>query len=138
MTDNTGATGSDTKLITVNQIPPQNQPPVANFTYSIDEHNVTFTDLSEYLDGDIIAWYWDFGDNNSSTLTNPTHTYQEEGSYTVTVNVTDNNENTDTYFNIITITVEDHGDGIPGFEFITFMVSLLGLLVLMERKRKLG
>ena len=138
VTDNDGAPDSDTKTITVNQPPPENQSPIANFTYSLDGYNVTFTDISEDPDGDIIAWYWDFGDDNSSTVTNPTHSYQEEGSYTVTVTVTDNNEDTDTYSKIITVTVEDDGDGIPGFEFIPFMFSLLGLLLLARKKRRCG
>lgn len=30
-------------------------------------------------------WYWDFGDGNSSTLENPTHTYAAAGLYTVTL-----------------------------------------------------
>jgi len=30
-------------------------------------------------------WQWDFGDGNTSTLQNPTHAYQNNGSYTVTL-----------------------------------------------------
>jgi len=35
------------------------------------------------------SWYWDFGDNASSTMQNPTHTYASIGEYTVTLSVTD-------------------------------------------------
>ena len=37
----------------------------------------------------IVAWDWDFGDGNNSNLSNPSHTYQVPGTYTVTLNVTD-------------------------------------------------
>lgn len=32
---------------------------------------------------DVTAYYWDFGDGNSSTLANPVHTYQQAGTYAV-------------------------------------------------------
>jgi PKD repeat protein len=36
------------------------------------------------------AWYWDFGDGNTSTQQNPSHTYAVIGNYTAIVTVTDN------------------------------------------------
>lgn len=83
----TGHVGSDTEIksdfITVT--PP---PPVANFTGSPTKGFapllVQFTDNST---GTITNWEWDFGDGNSSTLTNPSHTYQNAGSYTVRLTV---------------------------------------------------
>lgn len=41
---------------------------------------VNFMDLSE---NGTDAWEWDFGDGNTSTAQNPTHTYAESGLYTV-------------------------------------------------------
>lgn len=41
---------------------------------------VNFTDLST---GTPTSWYWVFGDGNSSTTQNPTHTYTNAGTYTV-------------------------------------------------------
>jgi hypothetical protein len=35
------------------------------------------------------SWYWDFGDNATSTDQNPTHAYASLGEYTVTLTVTD-------------------------------------------------
>lgn len=47
---------------------------------------VQFTDLST---GDISGWLWDFGDGTpTSTSRNPSHTYNNPGSYTVTLEVT--------------------------------------------------
>jgi outer membrane protein assembly factor BamB len=36
------------------------------------------------------AWYWEFGDSTTSTQQNPSHTYSQEGTYLVTLTVTDN------------------------------------------------
>jgi len=46
---------------------------------------VRFTDTST---GSPTAWWWNFGDDSSSTLQNPWHTYQDAGTYTVTLTVT--------------------------------------------------
>ena len=62
--------------------------PVANFEYSYTDNVVpavvSFTNLSTDADES----YWSFGDNNTSTETNPTHTYNEAGNFTVTLKVT--------------------------------------------------
>lgn len=51
--------------------------------------SVQFTDLSA---GTIVDWHWDFGDpsssNNNSNNQNPIHVYNNGGSYTVTLEVT--------------------------------------------------
>jgi PKD repeat protein len=38
-----------------------------------------------------LNYYWEFGDGNTSTSENPLHNYQETGTYTVKLTVTDNN-----------------------------------------------
>ena len=43
---------------------------------------VTFTDEST---GPPASWSWDFGDGNTSTLENPTNTYANDGTYSVTL-----------------------------------------------------
>ncbi len=47
---------------------------------------VMFTDQST-TNGQITNWNWDFGDGNSSTATNPSHTYGSTGTYLVTLQV---------------------------------------------------
>ncbi|WP_194778115.1 PKD domain-containing protein [Pararhodonellum marinum] len=39
--------------------------------------------------GNILSYYWDFGDGNSSTQESPTHIYQEEGEFEVKLQVVD-------------------------------------------------
>lgn len=63
-------------------------PPVADFTASPTSGpaplTVRFTDLST---GEITSYHWDFGDGAASTERDPQHTYQEPGSYTVSLTV---------------------------------------------------
>lgn len=56
--------------------------PVASFQFEISDDNfleVSFTNFSQNAD----SYEWDFGDGNSSTDKDPTHTYAAAGSYTV-------------------------------------------------------
>ena len=54
---------------------------------------ITFFDSSTsdliYDSEDIIEWEWDFGDGESSTDESPTHSYDDVGTYTVTLRVKD-------------------------------------------------
>lgn len=50
--------------------------------------NVDFVDLSTTLSS-IVSWFWDFGDGNTSTAQNPSHTYTSEGIYDVSLVVVD-------------------------------------------------
>mgnify|MGYP005621549165 CR=1 FL=1 len=65
-------------------------PPTANFTWTADGINVSFTDTSTDSDGSIVNWTWDFGDGNVSYEQNPIRVYGADGSYNVTLTVTDN------------------------------------------------
>lgn len=49
---------------------------------------VQFTDRSTVERGQIIRWFWDFGDGTSSTEQNPTHRYSADGQYQVRLTVT--------------------------------------------------
>jgi PKD repeat protein len=55
-------------------------PPQAAFTYDADELDVAFIDNST---ADAVAWLWDFGDGQGSTLASPSHSYATPGSYEV-------------------------------------------------------
>jgi PKD repeat protein len=63
--------------------------PVAAFSADVTEAatdaTVTFTDEST---GVPTEWLWDFGDDTTSTLQNPTHSYTAAGVYEVTLTVT--------------------------------------------------
>ncbi len=72
--------------------------PIADFEYDIQYQKVTFKSLA--LDAD--KHTWNFGDHSFSNEENPTNTYQDLGSYKVTLLVT-NQFGTDSSFKIINI-----------------------------------
>lgn len=49
------------------------------------------------------AWYWDFGDGNTSTEENPVHNYTTEGTYPVSLSVATNTNGTYHYSREITV-----------------------------------
>jgi PKD repeat protein len=58
--------------------------PSANFNESISGNTATFTNLSTSLNN-TLTYSWDFGDGNTSSAQNPSHTYATNGTYTVTL-----------------------------------------------------
>jgi subtilisin family serine protease len=70
--------------------PPANVSPTAAFTETCTQRTCVFADGSADTDGTIAARSWNFGDGGTSTATNPSHTYTADGTYTVTLTVTDN------------------------------------------------
>lgn len=58
--------------------------PVPDFTFKITKGIVVFTNNTT---GDYNSQSWDFGDGTTSDNSNPTHTYQANGAYKVTLNV---------------------------------------------------
>jgi gliding motility-associated-like protein len=63
---------------------------------------IDFTDGSY---SNIVSWSWTFGDGNSSTATNPSHTYPNDQTYTflVTLYVEDANGCKDTITEVVTV-----------------------------------
>jgi PKD repeat protein len=66
-----------------------NAPPAASFTTSIAGMLVDFTDASDDADGSVVSWDWNFGDGNTSSAQNPSHTYGSAGTYEVNLTVMD-------------------------------------------------
>ena len=70
--------------------------PASSFTFNCSDLSCTFVDRSTDADGSVNQWSWDFGDGNTSTEQNPSHTYASAGTYTVELTVTDNDDAIDT------------------------------------------
>ena len=88
-------------------------PPAALFDFTVDGTTVTFFDFSEFAsEGWIIeSWAWDFGDGNTSSEQNPVHTYNDNGTYEVSLTVTtDIGTESDPYIASITINNFSTGD----------------------------
>ena len=87
-------------------VPVVEQPPVSDFAATPQSGNaplaVSFTDLSTNIP---TAWMWNFGDGDTSTLQNPTHTFAGAGAYTVTLTASNNfGSDTQVKTNFITVT----------------------------------
>ncbi|WP_200975645.1 PKD domain-containing protein [Echinicola sp. 20G] len=59
-------------------------PPLADYTFDDEGLTVNFNNTSE----NVVTYSWDFGDGNTSTEENPSHTYVAEGTYTVVLTAT--------------------------------------------------
>jgi PKD repeat protein len=89
VTDNDDLTHLDTATEIV-----ENRPPVALFTQSVADiktsKSTRFDAVISYdPDGKIESYFWDFGDGTNETGVEVRHSYEDDGSYTVTLTVTD-------------------------------------------------
>ncbi len=72
--------------------------PQASFLYAVNELTAIFTNTSS----DATSWLWDFGDGNTSNLSQPAHTYAQSGTYEVCLTAF-NDCGDDTYCTQITV-----------------------------------
>ena len=85
-----------------------NAPPSAAFTYQppnpLEGDEITF-DASGSSDGDgtIVSYAWDFGDGTQGSGVTIAHTYATNGTYTVSLTVTDNDGATKTKTGTVTV-----------------------------------
>ncbi|WP_210649113.1 PKD domain-containing protein [Nocardioides sp. SYSU D00065] len=94
VTDDEGTSGS---VVVPVQVRRTNAPPAASFTTTCRYLACTFdAGASSDADGSVTSYDWDFGDGSSDRTGTATtsHTFATEGSYAVTLTVTDNDEDT--------------------------------------------
>lgn len=91
---NDPATGGDdwrANAVFIGPSPAPNRPPVASFSYACPNLTCSFDGSASYdPDGSVASYGWNFGDGQTATGPTPTHTYATNGTYTVTLTVTDN------------------------------------------------
>lgn len=80
----TNSYGSDTdcSVVTLNAAPAADF--TANRSYACLNQPVAFTDLSS---GNPFTYSWNFGDGGTSSIANPEHTYTQQGTFTVSLTV---------------------------------------------------
>ena len=93
-----------------------NNAPEALFTSEVNEKTVKFTNKSTDTDGDELTYSWDFGDGNTSTDKNPSHTYEKDGNYDVKLTVSDGNSS-DTYTDKVKISSDNDDNNSPEASF---------------------
>ncbi len=107
----------------------------ADKTFGYVPLTINFKDLSTPNDS-IIFWDWDFGDGIDTTYTSYidtiTHIYQDIGTYSVSLTVTDLNDSTDTEQKIDYITIFE-GNEVNGHAYLFNQANHNGIKVLFER-----
>lgn len=94
VTDNGGCASTVTTAVTINPI-------VANFNYTQNACNGSFTVNNTSLGA--VNYNWNFGDNNTSTNTQPQHGYASPGTYSISLIASSSNGCTDTVKKTITV-----------------------------------
>ncbi|MDD5038477.1 MAG: PKD domain-containing protein [Dehalococcoidales bacterium] len=102
ITDDDGGTGTDTLTVTVLDLTPR-----ADFKWSPEPQDegspVQFTDSSSSYPDSIVAWDWDFAGLGSSSEQNPSFIFPDNGTYPVTLRVTDDDGSMDTVIHTVTV-----------------------------------
>ncbi|MBU1941004.1 MAG: PKD domain-containing protein, partial [Candidatus Thermoplasmatota archaeon] len=108
-----GATATATAQVTITGV--GKSVPIANANgpyIGLTSGLVHFDGSKSYdPDGTIVNYTWDFGDGSKGYTASPTHLYPNEGEYTVTLTVKDNDALTDTVTSSVTVFLDTDGDG---------------------------
>lgn len=83
-------------------------------------HNWTIQDFSSSSDS--LSYFWDFGDNSSSTLASPSHTYSSVGMYTICLTVS-SGTCSDTYCETAFVDTTINGSGILSVNVQKMMIT---------------
>ncbi len=86
-----GVGGSNAKTTTITVYGAPIAELSANKTDLCGNEALKFTDLSIPQSAAVSGWFWSFGDGQISNAQNPTHLYNQDGKYTVYLQVTDAN-----------------------------------------------
>lgn len=111
----TGPGGSSTANQTITVVDGDDpcDDPTADFDIDNDGCEAPCTVYFEENADDADSYFWDFGDGQTSTSPNPSHTYTEAGEYDVSLTVT-NACGSDTYYDYVTVE-----EGFTGFTTAT-------------------
>jgi len=123
VTDNDGYTATATQSIEVIVDTTEPTAVLDEDMVAKDGKKVTF-DAGKSTDNvGIVSYDWDFGDGNTGTGKVVTHTYEEGGTYSVTLSVRDASGNIGTF--ILVITVEGPAAGFPYWILIPIVIAIV-------------
>ncbi len=95
----------------------------ASYIYTVDDasNTVTFLNTSE---GDNGTYLWDFGDDQSSSDTNPVHTYFTGGFYSVSLTAFGDGDKQDTRYKSIPVNLSDNTNCLSHFYYMVDSANL--------------
>ncbi|WP_304455025.1 S8 family serine peptidase [Nocardiopsis sp. YSL2] len=82
--------------------------PVARVSHSCDDTTLECSFDGSASAGEVTDWAWDFGDGTTATGATTTHTYTEQGTYSVSLTVTDDAGRTHTTQTEVSVGAPDH------------------------------
>lgn len=128
--------------------------PTADFSFHpielTTDNIIHFSDKSTDEDRVIEFWSWDFGDEHNSVKQNPQHQYTISGTYTVPLEITDNDGNTNSISKALTIrdppiVEEDSGndntydgknaEGALNFGILIALISIIAVAAYMWKRK---
>jgi PKD repeat protein len=129
VSDGDGGEGFDTTSVSIENLPPIVDAHGPYSDYYEGEEISFFSDVNDLGSEDIFTYLWDFGDGKVSTLSNPTHVYDDNGEYTVTLTVSDDDGGIGTNITLATIinqnpTIEDVDEIYYATEDQTFSLQI--------------
>lgn len=132
VTDDDGLSSTKTRRLTVTNVPP-----TAAFTCAVANGKASFADGSRDSDGAIIAWNWTFGDGDTSTEQSPVHEYADDGTYTVTLHVADDDGATSSYtLQLVVTSPDDTADHTPGLSIVICIAACLLAVAAYTRRHR--
>ena len=127
VTDDDGGVGFGSTNVIINNIAPTAN---ASGPYAGNESTpIIFAGTQTDPGNDNFTYLWDFGDGNISTQQNPIHIYADDGLYTITLTITDDDGGVGTYSTIAIVynippTIEKIDVPIEAKEDLTFILKI--------------
>ena len=133
--DNDGASAAKQEIIEV-----LNAKPVATINYQPNKpkinEEIVFKSIGSDADGSIVNWTWQFGDGSIGYGSNVNHSYDKEGSYNVTLTVTDNDGATDSTVVNVVVKKEIQNIWLPLTIIIILVIIAVALVAIWKKRTK--
>lgn len=99
------------KPIFEQEIDPENEAPVASFSTTVSDKTVKFTNESTDKESQDLSFIWNFGNGKTSKEVNPTVTYDQYGTYNVSLKAYDGQKYSSLFTKKVTLVCEGEGCG---------------------------
>ena len=141
LTDDDNASSYQTKEIKV-----RNAGPIAGFSYFsengsiLKDIEINFNENAYDADGIITEYHWDFGDGTTSKLQQPSHIYDKDGLYKISLTVIDDDGAPDSYSRNIQIGEKDKPvdilSGLSLFDIliVAFILFMVVFVIIVSKK----